>query len=159
MIQDCHACRSIAWRTCAAAQLQQFSCTDDVGAVHACRSLAMPTRKGDTFSSGVFTDGNPYGVAEGLIFSMPCISKVRRCCSAYSLSHLARWCAVCIPRVASFCLCLLLNACRQCCRAMGTTRLRRISRSTCASSANLLPGCCLHVRATAIYGAAPQLLA
>lgn len=35
----------------------------------------------------------------------------------------------------------------------------RISRSTCAPSANLLPGCCLHVRATVIYGAAPQLLA
>ncbi|KAI6669237.1 hypothetical protein NL676_004122 [Syzygium grande] len=38
-------------------------------------SLVTPTPEGDWFSSGVYTDGNPYGIAEGIVFSMPCRSK------------------------------------------------------------------------------------
>lgn len=34
-----------------------------------------PTPDGDWFSSGVCTDGNPYGIAPGLNFSMPLRSK------------------------------------------------------------------------------------
>lgn len=40
---------------------------------HLC-SLYTPTPPGDCFSSAVVTDGNPYGIAEGLIYSMPCRS-------------------------------------------------------------------------------------
>lgn len=39
------------------------------------RSLITPTPEGDCFSMAVTTDGNPYGIAEGLIYSMPCRSK------------------------------------------------------------------------------------
>jgi malate dehydrogenase len=35
------------------------------------RSLVTPTPEGDWFSAAVTSDGNPYGVAEGLIFSFP----------------------------------------------------------------------------------------
>ncbi|GAB4822519.1 hypothetical protein N2152v2_009565 [Parachlorella kessleri] len=38
------------------------------------RSLYVPTAPGDCFSTAVCTDGNPYGITEGLIFSMPCRS-------------------------------------------------------------------------------------
>lgn len=38
------------------------------------RSLYTPTPAGDWFSSGVCSDGNSYGVEEGLIFSFPCRS-------------------------------------------------------------------------------------
>jgi len=38
------------------------------------RNLVIPTRPGDWFSSGVCSDGNPYGIEENLIFSMPCRS-------------------------------------------------------------------------------------
>lgn len=38
------------------------------------RSLIKPTPEGDCFSMAVATDDNPYGVAEGLVFSMPCRS-------------------------------------------------------------------------------------
>ncbi|EFN59784.1 hypothetical protein CHLNCDRAFT_29326 [Chlorella variabilis] len=38
------------------------------------RSLYTPTPPGDCFSTGVYTEGNPYGVDEDLIFSMPCRS-------------------------------------------------------------------------------------
>jgi hypothetical protein len=34
-----------------------------------------PTHPGDCFSTGVISDGNPYGVKEGLVFSFPCRSK------------------------------------------------------------------------------------
>lgn len=37
--------------------------------------LMAPTPKGEFFSLCVHSDGNPYGIAEGLIFSFPCISK------------------------------------------------------------------------------------
>ena len=47
-----------------------------VSIADALKSLVTPTPEGDCFSSAVCTDGNPYGIAEGLIFSMPCRSKV-----------------------------------------------------------------------------------
>jgi malate/lactate dehydrogenase len=50
-----------------------------VSIADAIKSLLTPTPEGDCFSSAVFTDGNPYGIAEGLVFSMPCRSKVGRC--------------------------------------------------------------------------------
>ena len=37
----------------------------------AIRALIRPTAPGDVFSSAVISDGNPYGVANGLIFSFP----------------------------------------------------------------------------------------
>ncbi len=46
-----------------------------VSVADAIRSLVTPTAPGDCFSTGVITDGNPYGIEEGLIFSMPCRSK------------------------------------------------------------------------------------
>ncbi|KAG9158362.1 hypothetical protein Leryth_024242 [Lithospermum erythrorhizon] len=46
-----------------------------VSIVDAIRSLITPTPKGDWFSSGVYTTGNPYGIAEDIIFSMACRSK------------------------------------------------------------------------------------
>lgn len=46
-----------------------------VSIADAIRSLVVPTAPGDCFSSAVCTDGNPYGIQEGLIFSMPCRSK------------------------------------------------------------------------------------
>ena len=46
-----------------------------VSIVDAIRSLVTPTSPGDVFSSAVFTDGNPYGIVEGIFFSMPCRSQ------------------------------------------------------------------------------------
>lgn len=46
-----------------------------VSIVDAIRSLITPTPKGDWFSSGVYTNGNPYGIVEDIVFSMPCRSK------------------------------------------------------------------------------------
>ena len=46
-----------------------------VSIADAVRSLVVPTPKGDWFSSGVCTDGNPYGITEGIIYSMPLVSK------------------------------------------------------------------------------------
>jgi len=74
-----------------------------VSIVDAIRSLVTPTPEGDWFSSGVsfdpfklfvvlfwcfsegkienktqvYTTGNPYGIAEDIVFSMPCRSKVQ----------------------------------------------------------------------------------
>ncbi|KAL9998893.1 putative malate dehydrogenase (NADP(+)) [Helianthus debilis subsp. tardiflorus] len=45
-----------------------------VSVVDAIRSLVTPTPEGDWFSTGVYTNGNPYGIAEGIVFSMPCRS-------------------------------------------------------------------------------------
>ncbi|KAG0453117.1 hypothetical protein HPP92_025781 [Vanilla planifolia] len=45
-----------------------------VSIVDAIRSLVTPTANGDWFSSGVYTNGNPYGIAEDIVFSMPCRS-------------------------------------------------------------------------------------
>ena len=41
-------------------------------AVDAVRTLVNPTPAGETFSSAVVSDGNPYGIPDGLIFSFPC---------------------------------------------------------------------------------------
>lgn len=38
------------------------------------KSLYHPTKHGDWFSSAVCSDGNPYGIADDLIFSFPCRS-------------------------------------------------------------------------------------
>ena len=46
-----------------------------VSIADAIRALVTPTAPGDCFSSGVSTDGNPYGLPEGMVFSMPCRSK------------------------------------------------------------------------------------
>ncbi|XVF83009.1 hypothetical protein PTKIN_Ptkin16aG0098100 [Pterospermum kingtungense] len=46
-----------------------------VSTVDAIKSLITPTPVGDWFSSGVYTDGNPYGIVEDIVFSMPCRSK------------------------------------------------------------------------------------
>eukprot|EP00793_Prasinoderma_coloniale_P005809 PRCOL_00004283-RA len=39
------------------------------------RSLVTPTPEGDWFSTAVITDGNEYGIPEGLVYSMPARSK------------------------------------------------------------------------------------
>ncbi len=43
--------------------------------IDAIKSLFTPTPKGEWFSSAVVSDGNPYNIAENLIFSFPCRSK------------------------------------------------------------------------------------
>lgn len=45
-----------------------------VSIADAIKSLVTPTPPGDWFSTAVCTDGNPYGLEEGLVFSMPCRS-------------------------------------------------------------------------------------
>ena len=47
-----------------------------VAVADAVKSLVEPTAEGECFSSAVCTDGNPYGIREGLICSMPCWSQV-----------------------------------------------------------------------------------
>ncbi len=44
-------------------------------AIGGMRSILFPTPAGDWFSSGVYSNGNPYGIAEDLVFSFPCRSK------------------------------------------------------------------------------------
>jgi len=46
-----------------------------VSIVDAVKALVTPTPEGDWFSSGVYTNGNPYGISEDLVYSMPCRSK------------------------------------------------------------------------------------
>lgn len=43
-------------------------------AINAIQSLAFPTPTGSWYSDCVLSDGNPYGIAEDLIFSFPCVS-------------------------------------------------------------------------------------
>ncbi len=43
-------------------------------AIDAVKSLVTPTPDGETFSSAVISDGNPYGIPDGLIYSFPCRS-------------------------------------------------------------------------------------
>ena len=45
-----------------------------VSIADAIKALVVPTAEGDWFSTAVSTDGNPYGIDEGLVFSMPCRS-------------------------------------------------------------------------------------
>lgn len=40
-------------------------------ALDSIRSLITPTPKGDWYSAAIASDGNPYGVADGLVFSFP----------------------------------------------------------------------------------------
>lgn len=40
-------------------------------ALDAMKALFTPTMQGDTFSSGILSDGNSYGIAPGLIFGFP----------------------------------------------------------------------------------------
>ncbi|KAJ6349962.1 hypothetical protein OIU78_006204 [Salix suchowensis] len=46
-----------------------------VSIADAMKSLVTPTPEGDWFSTGVYTNGNPYGIAQDIVFSMPCRSK------------------------------------------------------------------------------------
>lgn len=43
--------------------------------VGAIQSMVTPTLDGEWFSSAVFSSGNPYGIANDLVFSFPCRSK------------------------------------------------------------------------------------
>ncbi len=43
-------------------------------ALGALRSLIFPTPSGSWFSSALLSDGNPYGIQKGIVFSFPCIS-------------------------------------------------------------------------------------
>eukprot|EP00240_Pyramimonas_obovata_P001966 CAMPEP_0118925984 /NCGR_PEP_ID=MMETSP1169-20130426/3777_1 /TAXON_ID=36882 /ORGANISM="Pyramimonas obovata, Strain CCMP722" /LENGTH=441 /DNA_ID=CAMNT_0006867437 /DNA_START=63 /DNA_END=1388 /DNA_ORIENTATION=- len=45
-----------------------------VSIADAIRSLVTPTPEGDWFSTAVITTGNPYGIPEDIVFSMPCKS-------------------------------------------------------------------------------------
>lgn len=44
-------------------------------AVDAIKALRCQTPEGESFSSAIISDGNPYGIQEGLIFSFPCRNK------------------------------------------------------------------------------------
>lgn len=44
-------------------------------ALDAMKSLIVPTPEGEWFSMGMLSDGNPYGIKEGIVFSFPCRSK------------------------------------------------------------------------------------
>lgn len=44
-------------------------------ALYSIRSLVFPTPEREWFSCALCSDGNPYGIKEGLIFSFPCRSK------------------------------------------------------------------------------------
>jgi malate dehydrogenase (NADP+) len=46
-----------------------------VSIADAMKSLLTLTPEGDWFSSGVWSEGNPYGIAQDLVFSMPCRSQ------------------------------------------------------------------------------------
>lgn len=41
-------------------------------AVDAAKSLLFPTKENDWFSSGIYTENNPYTIADNLVFSFPC---------------------------------------------------------------------------------------
>ncbi|MBA2727875.1 MAG: malate dehydrogenase [Parachlamydiaceae bacterium] len=41
-------------------------------AIDAMRSVLEPTPEGQWYSTGILSDGNPYGIQENLIFSFPC---------------------------------------------------------------------------------------
>lgn len=43
--------------------------------IDAVKDMLNPTRQGEWVSSGVLSNGNPYGIADDLIFSFPCRSK------------------------------------------------------------------------------------
>lgn len=41
-------------------------------AIDAMKAIVTPTQQGDWYSSGIFSEGNPYKIDENLIFSFPC---------------------------------------------------------------------------------------
>lgn len=45
-------------------------------ALDAMRDLTRPTEEGEFYSMGLLSDGNPYGIAEGLVFSFPCRTRL-----------------------------------------------------------------------------------
>ncbi len=57
-------------------------------AIDAIKALVTPTPEGQWFSSGVCTDGNPYGIEENLIFSFPCRSNGD---GDYEIVHGVKW--------------------------------------------------------------------
>lgn len=44
-------------------------------AIDAMKSITVPTSEGEWYSVGIFSEGNPYGIDENLIFSFPCRTK------------------------------------------------------------------------------------
>lgn len=44
-------------------------------ALDAMRAITVVTKKNDWFSSGIYSNGNPYGIEDDLVFSFPCVSK------------------------------------------------------------------------------------
>jgi malate dehydrogenase len=44
-------------------------------ALYAMKELIFPTPEGKWFSMGMLSNGNPYGIKEGIVFSFPCRSK------------------------------------------------------------------------------------
>jgi len=44
-------------------------------ALESVKAVIQPTAKGEWFSTGLLSDGNPYGIEEGIIYSFPCRSK------------------------------------------------------------------------------------
>lgn len=42
--------------------------------IDAVKDIIFPTKEGQWFSSGVYSNGNPYGIEQNLIFSFPCRS-------------------------------------------------------------------------------------
>lgn len=44
-------------------------------AIDAMKAILIPTPEGNWFSTGVWSDANPYGISDGLVFSFPCYSK------------------------------------------------------------------------------------
>jgi len=44
-------------------------------AIGALKQVTVATKSGDWFSTGVYTNGNPYGIEKDLVFSFPCRSK------------------------------------------------------------------------------------
>lgn len=43
-------------------------------AIDSMKSIVFPTPAGEWFSVGIYSDGNPYGIAPGIVFSFPCRS-------------------------------------------------------------------------------------
>jgi len=44
-------------------------------ALGAMKSLIYPTPPNETFSCAMLSDGNPYGIKEGIVFSFPCVNQ------------------------------------------------------------------------------------
>lgn len=48
--------------------------------IDAVKAIYTPTQKGEWFSSAIYSEGNPYGIEEDLIFSFPCRSNGKGDC-------------------------------------------------------------------------------